>query len=140
MFADYIPPGIHHFLIYCPKTHRAFVKEIALGLNQLQHMYPELPEQFDPDRKPNPNVRVFPNVWAKYQQDTPEYIEKLMEYDLYETLPCITKSPDDLAKCKSILKSKYQMLTIAFKMFLRHNLNDLHFPEINYQCFMNQIS
>lgn len=27
VFAAYVPPGIHHFLIYCPATHRAFVKE-----------------------------------------------------------------------------------------------------------------
>lgn len=49
MYAAYVPTGIHHFLIYCPKTHRAFVKEVAVGLNQMSYSYPELPEQLDPD-------------------------------------------------------------------------------------------
>ena len=45
MFADYIPPGIHHFLIYDPLLHRAFFKEVIIGLNQSDH-YPELPYRF----------------------------------------------------------------------------------------------
>ena len=99
-------------------------------------MYPELPEQFDPDRRVRQKVNVFPNVWAKFQCDTQEHLERCFELDLYEALPLNTRSAEDLAKSKTILLSKYEMLTVAFKMFLRQNLGEEIYPEINYTSFM----
>ena len=33
MYAAWLPPGVHNFLIYCPVTKRAFVKEVIIQHN-----------------------------------------------------------------------------------------------------------
>lgn len=43
VFAAHVPPGIHHFVIYCPKTKRVFVKEVVVGLSAKDFCWPELP-------------------------------------------------------------------------------------------------
>ena len=42
VYANYLKPGIHKFLIYCPVNKRAFVKTILVDLNT-SDFYPEYP-------------------------------------------------------------------------------------------------
>ena len=42
VYANYLKPGIHKFLIYCPINKRAFVKTILVDLNT-SDFYPEYP-------------------------------------------------------------------------------------------------
>jgi hypothetical protein len=36
VYAAYLPPGLHQFLIYCPKTKRAFCKDIVVDLSECE--------------------------------------------------------------------------------------------------------
>ena len=42
VYAAYLPPGLHGFLIYCPVTKRVFCKDIVVNLNT-KDMFPEFP-------------------------------------------------------------------------------------------------
>jgi hypothetical protein len=43
VYANYLKPGRHKFLIYCRQSNRAFVKSILVGINT-QDFYPEFPK------------------------------------------------------------------------------------------------
>lgn len=43
IYANYLKPGKHKFLIYCPHSNRAFIKTILVGINT-QDFYPEFPK------------------------------------------------------------------------------------------------
>lgn len=47
VYAAYLPPGLHQFILYCPHTHRAFCKDIVVGLSECEP-FPEFPEKFKP--------------------------------------------------------------------------------------------
>lgn len=62
-YAAFLPPGVHNFLIYCPKTDRLFCKEVVIDLNS-KDFYPELP------RMPSTNKRkTMANIWREHRQD-----------------------------------------------------------------------
>jgi hypothetical protein len=43
IYANYLKPGKHKFLIYCPQSKRAFIKTMLVGINT-QDFYPEFPK------------------------------------------------------------------------------------------------
>ena len=45
-----MPPGLHYFIIYDPKSGRAFYKEIIVDLD-FYDSYPEFPEPFSEEAK-----------------------------------------------------------------------------------------
>ena len=45
VYAAYLVPGIHKFVIYCPISKRAFCKTIMVDVNTKDY-YPEYPSQF----------------------------------------------------------------------------------------------
>jgi len=50
VYAAYLPPGRHQFIIYCPLTKKAFCKDIIVDLNQFD-LYPEYPLTLDDVKK-----------------------------------------------------------------------------------------
>jgi hypothetical protein len=46
VYANFLPPGQHKFLIYSPRTGRAYVKSMLVHLNTKEH-YPERPRTID---------------------------------------------------------------------------------------------
>ena len=43
VFATYLEPGYHQFLIYDPLIDKAFCQEMVVDFNPYQQIYPELP-------------------------------------------------------------------------------------------------
>ena len=50
VYADYLSPGRHKFLIYCPQSNRAFIKSVFIGRNTSE-FYPEFPKQIHEGHK-----------------------------------------------------------------------------------------
>ena len=50
IYATYLTPGIHKFVIYCPISKRAFCKTIMVDVNT-KFQYPEYPTQFKAKRR-----------------------------------------------------------------------------------------
>lgn len=50
IYAAYLPPGMHQFIIYCPKTKRAFCKDVVVDLNECEP-FPEFPAAWKPKVK-----------------------------------------------------------------------------------------
>ena len=59
VYANYLVPGIHKFVIYCPISKRAFCKTILVDTNT-KEQYPEYPVQMKAPRK-----KLIMNVWRK---------------------------------------------------------------------------
>jgi len=58
IYAAFLPPGYHKFLIYDPQAERAFSKSFLVELNEFD-FYPEFPKQVNAGRR----KRVVQNVW-----------------------------------------------------------------------------
>jgi len=74
IYAAYLPPGLHQFVIYCPHTKRAFCKDLIVDLNHIDP-YPEFPKNkhyFRPDEPNAKPKKTRCNVWRKWRHDTPE--------------------------------------------------------------------
>ena len=65
VYAAYLPPGLHQFVIYCPSTKRAFCKDIMIGLSESDH-YPELPGSISAG-KGAAGANKIGNVWRKWR-------------------------------------------------------------------------
>jgi hypothetical protein len=57
IYANYLVPGMHKFVIYCPFSKRAFCKTILVDTNT-KEQYPEYPIQLKVPRK-----KLIMNVW-----------------------------------------------------------------------------
>jgi len=42
IYAAYLPPGLHQFIIYCPITKRVYCKDLIVDLSHAD-LYPEFP-------------------------------------------------------------------------------------------------
>ena len=60
VYAAYLTPGIHKFVIYCPVSKRAFCKTIMVDVNT-KDFHPEYPSQF----KNSQRQKLILNVWRK---------------------------------------------------------------------------
>ena len=70
VYAAYLPPGLHKFVIYCPDTKRMFCKDEMVNLSASDHHYPEYPGQhITQEAQPGPK-RLNVNVWRKWKEDT----------------------------------------------------------------------
>ena len=76
IYANYLPPGEHKFLIYCPVSKRAFVKTIYVGLNT-KDFYPEWPIQLKVPRK-----KLILNVWRNCPKMTPKIKSEMCRNDI----------------------------------------------------------
>jgi hypothetical protein len=116
-FAAFLPPGVHQFLIYCPKTDRVFCKEVVVDLNSKDY-FPELPK--------TPAIRkrkTMANVWRKWKPDTPE--NQLMAFNqdssMSESLASGTPTflggedgEEEFAKSSQILIENYEYIKQLF--------------------------
>ena len=64
IYAAYLKPGHHQFLIYCPKTKRAFFQHIIVQLNTCEN-YPEFPLILETYKIKKPRQ----NVWRNWIED-----------------------------------------------------------------------
>ena len=65
MFAATVKPGLQQFVIYDPKSERAFCREIVIDLNNKFIECPELPVCIE-----NDNLNQTQNVWIPWKADT----------------------------------------------------------------------
>lgn len=78
-YAAHLPPGLHSFLIYCPKTKRLFCKEVFVDLAS-SHYFPEYPRQRMPKKQPKSNS----NVWRTWREDSEMDIKMALQSDMTE--------------------------------------------------------
>ena len=76
VYANWLKPGLHKFLIYCPTSQRLFVKSMLINTNK-KDFYPELPEQLKKPRK-----KLILNVWHNCTPDSNDIFSKMSVLDL----------------------------------------------------------
>ena len=77
VYASFLPPGMHQFLIYCPKTDRVFCKEVAIDLNSLE-LYPEFPE--GPPKERRKKIRA--SIWRDWKEPTNDMLYNAFMKDI----------------------------------------------------------
>lgn len=139
VYAEYLPPGLHQLIIYCPKTQRAFCKEFIVDLNQcdsypdMPHILKEVVEVGKPKKMPKSNC----NVWRKWRHDTPEQIQEAFENDVVfgSFAPeLFLNDQDDIDECKQILHDNFLMLQTAYITMLAQSVST--YPEISASVFI----
>lgn len=106
VYAAYLPPGIHQFLIFCPKTQRLFVKDIVIDLNQ-SYIYSEYP------RKPKAGKKTMSNVWRTWHTDSPSDVRMALISDMVEDKfnpNLFLADMDDIEQCKNIFNEWFHEL------------------------------
>ena len=78
MFAAFLPPGRHQFLIYSHELKRAYAKDYIVDLNTVE-LFPEFPE-VPPSVKKNKAIERQ-DVWARWVQPSMQEIEQAFETD-----------------------------------------------------------
>jgi hypothetical protein len=82
VYAGYLKPGLHQFIIYCPVTKRAFVKDVIIDLN-CQDFYPEFPLRIEPPvQEIIPPKRTRANVWRKWKDPKESDLEQAFQFDI----------------------------------------------------------
>lgn len=102
VYAAYLPPGMHQFIIYCPKTERAFCKDIIIDLNACDQ-WPEFPDPLRPPKDvPKPKKVTRSNVWRKWREDSEEDVQMAFLSDCSASFSpeLFIKNGDDVEKCK----------------------------------------
>lgn len=79
VYAAILPPGQHQFMIYCPKTNRAFCKDLIIGLNECEQ-FPEYPKKYQPPVPMKKPTRQ--NVWRQWRIDSEEDITLAYNFDI----------------------------------------------------------
>jgi hypothetical protein len=105
VYSAYLKPGLHQFIIYCPVTKRAFVKDIIIDLNG-QDFYPEFPGKLEP---PVMEIvapkRTRANVWRKWRDPKEKDLDESFKLDISQAFDpgLFLKDPDDVSNCKEVL-------------------------------------
>ena len=80
IYAAYLPPGLHSFLIYDPRYKRIYCKDVLIDLSN-SYYYPEYPKPFG--TKEEVRKKTKQNVWRKWREDSQMDIELALVEDLH---------------------------------------------------------
>ena len=141
IYAAFLPPGLHQFLIYCPKTHRLFCKDIIINLNSFDD-YPEFPEVHKPVVTVVKVKKTRANVWRKWRYDSEENNTNAFLLDINGPLSTwepelFLKDEEDVQNCKNILLDHFEMIQIFFIQGLIESRDS--YPEISSNTFMQMV-
>lgn len=134
-----MPPGLHQFIIYCPKTQRAFIKDVIIDLNACDH-WPEFPDPLRPPRDvPKPKKITRSNVWRKWRIDSEEDIQMAFLADCADSFEpeLFIRNKQDIEQCKDILLANFEQIQISYIEGLANSPHT--FPEISFDTFINSM-
>ena len=76
VYAAYLEPGMHKFVIYCPLSRRAYCKTMVVDVNTKDY-YPEYPKQFVGKRR-----KLVMNMWRKSHKIDKNVIANVCSSDI----------------------------------------------------------
>ena len=139
IYAAYLPPGLHQFIIYCPTTHRAFCKDFVVDLST-SDQYPECPSIFT-EEIPKPKITIC-NVWRKWREDSNEDKRNAFYNDIATTdsfnPEAYIKDAEQMENCKRILLENFDFIKIAYMEMLVKSPKS--YPEIGAATFITTIT
>lgn len=77
VFATFLEPGYHQFIIYDPLVEKAYCQEMVIEFNDYQLLYPEMPKLIEQLQK----LQVLPPVFKKWIRDDIERENKAYYID-----------------------------------------------------------
>ena len=141
VYAAYLPPGLHQFIIYCPVTRRAFCKDVVIDLSA-SDFYPEFPRQLkEPVGEEPPPKLTRINVWRQWRVDSEEDDDKAFQNDVAPAESfepeLFLKDPADVEECKKILFENFAYIKIAYVEGLAGS--PASYPEVGSWKFITAI-
>ena len=104
IYANYLPPGIHKYLIYCPVNKRAFVKTMFVDVNT-KDFYPEYPI-----RIPVPRKKLILNVWRACKKENNDELMRCCTNDIEHegfNLGLVIRDSEELKRVKNTIRLNY---------------------------------
>ena len=144
IYAAYLPPGLHQFIIYCPVTKRVFCKDIIINLNSFDDYcdHPQKHQPVIPAGEPPPVKKTRANVWRRWRNDSEEDVTLAFTSDI--SGPESTFQPDlfikdeqDIEYCKDILYDNFEKIQVAYLEGLIDS--PITYPQISSTAFMRLI-
>lgn len=137
VYAAHLPPGLHQFLIYCPKTKRLFCKDVFVDVSSA-HFYPEYP-RMKPDTKPK---KTAANVWRKWREDSEMDAKFAVSADMCEVSyqsELFLKNELDREHCKTFIEENFDKLKMIQIENLAMSFNTSSYPEVCFDVFLKYI-
>ena len=103
VYAAYLPPGLHTFLIYDPKLKQIYCKDVLVDLAK-SDCFPEYPR---PMNKPIAKAKTKQNVWRKWREDSQLDIElaQVEDFDKDHYEPTLfIRNEIDIVRCRQYLE------------------------------------
>lgn len=140
VYAAYLPPGLHQFIIYCPFTKRAFCKDLIVDLSQSDE-YPEFPGMSELAGKARKRSTLC-NVWRKWRMDSEEDNKNAFIHDIQSkesfSPEQFMKDQEDIENCKKILFENFHIIKVVQLELLLQSPRS--YPEIGAEAFIHAIT
>ena len=139
VYAAYLPPGLHQFIIFDPVSERTFCKDIIIDLNS-QDPFPEYPVKNTEEATDDaPVKRTRANVWRKWRDPKESELAAAVVEDMAVDFDpsLFIKNLDDVEKCKELLQDNFEILRIAY--LEGQAISSQSFPEISMEKFIQSI-
>lgn len=137
VYAAYLAPGLHSFLIYDPKYKQLFCKDLMIDLSQTYY-YPEYPKPYRPAAQKKKKTKQ--NVWRMWREDSKQDIELAFIEDTESNLQpsLFIRDVDDAERCKQFLYEKFDTIKIVHIMNIEKSF-DTTYPEQDSKTFINMM-
>lgn len=146
VFAAFLEPGYHQFIIYDPLIEKAYCQETIIEFNNYQLIYPEMPKLIEQLQM----LQVLPPVFKKWIRDDIERENKAYYHDTspfrderrgmllrdnFEPERFI-KDSADIASCEELLKQNFKYMQVFYLQCLSRSSK---YPEIDLQTIQTQL-
>ena len=109
VFAGFLPPGYHSFVIYDPRQERAFCKDIVVTPSERRGCYPELPLAAGMEVQ-----KIVPDIWRAWHGDSPKDCHMMLK----EASNSVDFNMSNYITDKSDHKACMRILEANFPQFL----------------------
>lgn len=134
VYSTFLPAGHHQFFIWCPKTKRAFCKDLIVHQNTVD-IYPELPSMVGmvgSQKQPQ-------NVWKRFTKLTDQTINTICSYDMESSkynIARFVKQPDIISQINSKIKERFKVINVYYTELL---VLSNKFPRIDFESFKTSV-
>ena len=135
VYANFLPPGKHQIIIYCPVQKKVFCRDVVVDLSTAD-TFPEFPGNiaWPTGEEASAAARIIrADVWKKFRVDTKDDHKFAFKWDIKEQFEpdLFMKDKKDIRACKRIFRENFELIQISFIERLSRSFPT--YPEIRFE-------